>query len=744
MKKITLASLTMCLILVIVLVISAATLADTASETNKKVEQHFEKANELLKSMDYEAAIAEYKKVINLSSNSKIAQNAQYWIGQTHFRAGQFNAAQATFAKLIEAYPASAIVPVTKLMVGRVEQAKENEEIRRAMSDAADKGFVIDPDTGVKFSKTRTLAGKKDVIGYTVGLNLSPNGKFLLHGGLVIPLDSGDPFELVDMPVGRGTWSPDGTKAAFYSRNAIWVVPVSPETGQSTGPPKKLLDERFRNQRPVSWSPDGQKLVFTRFTEGPNWDVWIISVTDGSLTQITSTPGFTSAPAWSPDGKTIAYGRPGKKQSLWLSSVDGETARKIIDIDSNHRCIPIWSPDGKWVILDPGKDKTLRFIHLADKKEYALTTPEPVGNFFSWSPNGKKMLFYNPSYGYKSALKVVSAYGGPTLELGRRLTLWPYEHFWSPDSKMIITHGDYLGDDKFWIIPLSGADPVVLEMDVSVDGNPFPLAVSPNAKKLAFVVKQDDATKDLFVVPISLQDARTTGPAVKVFDDWYKTGGGLYTKTASWSPDGSKLAVIHRGDVWIASTNGDKPVQITNTKEQERYPWWSPDGKMVKYRVLSLKDNQNGLYMVAASGGKATKILGAKRGGVWSPDSKKRAVVSNGLISIVPVAGGQTRHITKLNDLGLDSASCHWSPNGKYIACLGNHIEKGQSAIFVIPVEGGKATEIAKDDQGWKNLFYWSPDSKWISYNSDGMVKTGTEGTMWEVDLEEFLKKASR
>ena len=112
MKKMTLVSLKLCLILVILIVISAATLADIALETNTKAEQYFEKANELLKRMDYEAAIAEYSKVINLSSNSKIAQDAQYWIGQSHFRAGQFDAAKATFAKLIEAYPTSAIVPV--------------------------------------------------------------------------------------------------------------------------------------------------------------------------------------------------------------------------------------------------------------------------------------------------------------------------------------------------------------------------------------------------------------------------------------------------------------------------------------------------------------------------------------------------------------------------------------------------------------------------------------------------------
>jgi len=81
MKKMTLVSLKLCLILVILLVISASTLADIALETNTKAEQHFEKANELLKRMDYEAAIAEYSKVVNLSSKSKIAQDAQYWIG---------------------------------------------------------------------------------------------------------------------------------------------------------------------------------------------------------------------------------------------------------------------------------------------------------------------------------------------------------------------------------------------------------------------------------------------------------------------------------------------------------------------------------------------------------------------------------------------------------------------------------------------------------------------------------------
>jgi TolA-binding protein len=112
--------------LILPVILAAGVLADTTSPANKEAEQHFEKANELLNRMDYEGAIAEYSKVIDLSSGDKAAQDAQYWIGQSQFRAGQFDAAKATFAKLIEQYPASAIIPVTKLMVERVEQAKNH------------------------------------------------------------------------------------------------------------------------------------------------------------------------------------------------------------------------------------------------------------------------------------------------------------------------------------------------------------------------------------------------------------------------------------------------------------------------------------------------------------------------------------------------------------------------------------------------------------------------------------------
>ncbi len=133
MKRVTLISLTVCWILVIVSGISVLSFADTESRANTEAEQHFTKANELFKRMDYEAAITEYNKVVTMSSNSKIAQDAQYWIGQSYFKAGQFDAALSAFQKLLDEYPTSKTIPTTKLMVKQVQQAKKTKSLFEAV-----------------------------------------------------------------------------------------------------------------------------------------------------------------------------------------------------------------------------------------------------------------------------------------------------------------------------------------------------------------------------------------------------------------------------------------------------------------------------------------------------------------------------------------------------------------------------------------------------------------------------------
>ena len=127
----------------------------------------------------------------------------------------------------------------------------------------------------------------------------------------------------------------------------------------------------------------------------------------------------------------------------------------------------------------------------------------------------------------------------------------------------------------------------------------------------------------------------------------------------------------------------------------------------------------------------------------WSPDSKEIAVVSEGVISAIPIAGGKARQILDLKHQGFwegNAWGLSWHPDGKYLAFVSQKERVGEG-IFTVPAKGGKVTELVADDPGEKYLLYWSPDGKWLSYNSDRFVKTRPEGGVWEADFEKILEK---
>ncbi|MHC4212186.1 MAG: ankyrin repeat domain-containing protein [Planctomycetota bacterium] len=160
MKKLTLISLKICCILLIVSGLSVLLFAVTQSATNKEAQQQFKKANEMLKHADYNAAIDEYNKVVNLFPKSKIAQDAQYWIGQSYFRAGQYDAALSAFEKLLDEYPEGKTIPTTKLMVKKVKQAKNNklffEQVKKGEIEQVRKLIAAGADVSAKDRKGQT------------------------------------------------------------------------------------------------------------------------------------------------------------------------------------------------------------------------------------------------------------------------------------------------------------------------------------------------------------------------------------------------------------------------------------------------------------------------------------------------------------------------------------------------------------------------------------------------------------
>lgn len=473
-------------------------------------------------------------------------------------------------------------------------------------------------------------------------------------------------------------------------------------------------------------------------------EIWSLSISDGKIRDLTDATIPQIAPACSPDGKSIAF--KGPFASMWLCPSEGGTPKKFID---EKHTFPSWSPDGKWLFSDEtiyNWGKSLNFIRLSDKLEFKVKPPEKVGTYLSWSPEGKKLLFFRPSSESVWGMKVTSGSGGPPYEPVSHLPV--YGAAWSKNSKMIIADGEELnkmeqGDYIMMIVPITGGEYFVLNLDIDVDGIPIPYCVSRDQKKLLFVIKEDDKW-DLYTVPVSIEDARATGTVTRIIENWFPQGA--HNTLLAWSYDGNKLALIMNNDIWVIDVNTTERKQITDSPEKKKWVCWSPDGRMLSYWIFIDKpDWKVETRIIPSDGGKPIKTINncMVYPSGWSPDSKSVVVGSNGKLSIHNIETNESRIILDSKTEGLnDIYFCCWSPDGKNLVF--SEVEKvrhDKYHLYRISAKGGELTELATGDSSFKYDISWSPDGKWICYLYEKMEKIRPESTMWEANFDEIKEK---
>jgi TolB protein len=84
-------------------------------------------------------------------------------------------------------------------------------------------------------------------------------------------------------------------------------------------------------EQPVGWSPDGRRVLFTRFdANGPGADVWVVDATGRNERRLTRGSAQDVAAAWSPDGRQILFtsDRDGREQ-VYVMRVDGTRQRNV-------------------------------------------------------------------------------------------------------------------------------------------------------------------------------------------------------------------------------------------------------------------------------------------------------------------------------------------------------------------------------------------------------------------------------
>ena len=185
-------------------------------------------------------------------------------------------------------------------------------------------------------------------------------------------------------------WSPDGKKIAFVSGNrkekgAIWVM-------NADGKNAKQLTENWAFDGDPAWSPDGKKIAFSSMRDEQQ-EVYVMDADGKNQTRLTVSPGaFDYSPCWSTDGKKIAYvlhAIKGGANAIYVMDTDGKNQARIT-MGIKNAVGPAWSPDGKLIAFASRAAGPCAEIYVMDedgKNVNRLTQDERDDHSPCWVPS---------------------------------------------------------------------------------------------------------------------------------------------------------------------------------------------------------------------------------------------------------------------------------------------------------------------------------------------------------------------
>lgn len=468
--------------------------------------------------------------------------------------------------------------------------------------------------------------------------------------------------------------SPDGTKIVFSAQGALWVIPIA--GGNAT----RITPWTMEPTAPV-WSPDGKTIVFQNYTGEGNYHLWSIAPNGADAKELTSGPQDDREPAWSPDGSTLVFSSDRSNDGqfkIWSLSLASGTLRQVTNgpgAESN----PMVSPDGRQVVF--ADTANLYTVPLAGGAR-TLVGPGIAPNY---TPSGTAMVFQTP----ERTLTV----GGANVSGAEDVFTFPVR--WLPDGRFL-----YTTDGKIRIRNAAGANPT----DVP------------------------------FSAQLTVRRPVLTTPKRRGFDDL----GPQAVKGISspvLSPDGQSVAFVALNDVW-AMKIGEAPVRLTNDKDRDGSPQWTPDGSAVYFS--SERGNAGALAIDRVNvATKARTRLGAIAAKsmvtpMMSPDGARIAYTTgSGQLEIWNVAA-KTADVV-IAQVGSQISTPYWTPDGSKIVLvdnerINNRFREGYNKLRVIDV-GAKTgrfhavaaapQHIADREEGAAAL---SPDGTQVAFIMDAVL----------------------
>lgn len=443
---------------------------------------------------------------------------------------------------------------------------------------------------------------------------------------------------------------------------ATWHWSSSSTTTEQPHPVPVTRFAGMEHQAAVS--PDGKTVAFVWEREGePRPGIWVQPMAGGAARAITQAHDTFDSPAWSPDGRHLAFLRFHQSVGAIVAhSLDSGEERVVSGVFPTRYNLPYhhldWSPDGSIVIDDTPDARHPLAIFLVSPEtgeKRRLTDPGDliIGDIDPhFSRDGKTISFLRAFHRTSQELFTVPAAGGKVIQLtadGKRIT----GQDWMPDGKALVLASNRSGEFRIWKIGYPPGKTASLRQTGIYSDFPMQLSIARQAPALVYSVMNHD---------FNIWRLDLAAPAGAT-DRWFRVvASSGQDVSPQYSPGGDKICF--RSDrsgeeqLWVSGSEGANALQITRGTLRPSVGRWSPDARAIVFNSAITREifvarlDPDGTWSTAPMGAKGIHP-------VFSPDGRWIYAGTDDSIIRYPSQGGAPAEVARFRGISVDvSADC--------------------------------------------------------------------------------------